>query len=146
MTETKADIGYNGSFGIEGETAGVYVDLAEVKAITPPGFSREKQDATHLKSPDSYKEYVMALFDTDDASITLNFTPQNLPALWAAFHAPQGGKYQITFPDGQQMRFTGAFTGMSLPELTPEGVMESSGTITRTSGKPTLHPAPVSGG
>jgi hypothetical protein len=140
MTETAADIGFGAEFGIEGETPGTYVALAEVVAITPPGMTREKVEATHLKSPEAYKEYIAALFDTGDVSLTLNFVPSATDALFTAFHAASG-KYQITFPNGVMMRFNGFFTGYTPPELTPEGKMESTATVARKSGKPTLHAA-----
>ena len=140
MAVTAADIGFGALFGIEGETPGTYVSVAEVTAITPPGMTRDKVEATHLNSDDAYKEYVAGLFDTGDAQITLNFCPSATDAIFTAFHAASG-KYQITFPNGVMMRFTGFFTGYTPPELTPGGKMESTATIARSTAKPTLHAA-----
>jgi hypothetical protein len=138
MPATAADIGYGALFGIEGATPGTYVSVAEVVSITPPGMTRDKEEATHLLSDDQYKEYVAGLFDTGDASITLNFIPSATDAVFAAFHA-ESGRYQITFPGGVMMRFTGFFTAYTPPELTPGGKMQSTATISRKTGKPTLH-------
>ena len=140
MTATAADIGYGALFGIEGNTPGTYDTVVEATAITPLGMTRDKVEATHLMSPDQYKEYVAGLFDTGDAQITLNFAPSATDAIFAAFHAASG-KYQITFPNGVMMRFAGFFTAYTPPELTPNGKMESTATVTRSSGKPTLHAA-----
>lgn len=140
MAVTAADIGYGALFGIEGGTPGTYVSVAEVTAITPPGMTRDKVEATHLTSDDAYKEYIAGLFDTGDAQITLNFVASATDTLFTAFHAASG-KYQITFPNGVMMRFTGFFTSYTPPELTKDGKMEATATIARSTAKPTLHAA-----
>lgn len=139
MTATSADIGFDSAFGIEGATPGTYVDVAEVVAITPPGMTREAVEATHLKSPDGFKEFIAGLMEAGEASITLNFVPSATDALYTAFLA-SSGKYEITFPNGVHLRFAGFFTGYTPPELTAGGKMEATATIKAT-GKPTLHAA-----
>lgn len=136
---TNATIGWNAKFGIEGSTAGTYVDLAEVISITPPGMTRNTVDATHLQSPDGWMEYIAGLKDTGEASITLNFVPSATDALYAAFE-DESGAYQITFPNGVMFRFSGFFTGYTPSDITPEGKLEVTATIKPT-GKPTLHAA-----
>ena len=136
---TVGDIGYDSEFGIEGATPDTYVAVAEVVAITPPGMSRDSAEATHLKSPDEFKEYIAGLMDAGDASFTFNYVPSATEAMYLAFQA-RTGKYQITFPNGVMMRFSGFFTAYEPPELTPGGKMEASATI-KTSGRPTLHAA-----
>ena len=136
---TTADIGYNSSFGIEGETPGTYVDVAEGMAITPPGMTRGTEQATHLKSPDEYHEHIALLADAGEASFTVNFVPSATDTLFAAFNA-KTGNYQITYPNGVMLRFGGIVTGYTPPELAPEGKMEATVTI-KPSGKPTLYAA-----
>lgn len=133
---SNADIGYGASFGIEGSTAGTYVDVAEVVAITPPGMTREAVDATHLESTDGYREFIGGLKETGEASITLNFVPSATDALVTAFEAATGS-YQITFPNGVKLQFDGFFTAYNPPELTPGGIMQATATIKAT-GKATL--------
>jgi hypothetical protein len=141
MTATEADIGWGAKIAKgDGADPEVFTDFAEVSNLTPPGFTRDKEEATHLQSPDKYKEYVPSLFDTGDASLTLNFKPSATDAVFAAFHADPAN-YQITFPDGVMMRFFGFFTSYDPPEMTAQGVMQAGATITRSSGKPTLHAA-----
>jgi hypothetical protein len=139
MTATAADIGYNSAFGIEGETPGTYVAVAEVVSITPPGVTRESVEATHLKSPGSYKEFIAGLKESGEAQLTLNFVPDESDAIFTAFGADTGN-YQITFPNGVMMRFAGFFTAWNPPELTAGGKMEATATIKAT-GAPTLHEA-----
>ena len=139
MTATAADIGNDSEFGIEGDTPGTYVAVAEVIAITPPGMSRDSVEATHLKSPDEFKEYIAGLMDAGDASFTFNFVASATEAIYTAFQA-RTGNYEITFPNGVMMRFSGFFTSYEPPELTPGGKMEANAKIKATR-KPTLHAA-----
>ena len=138
---TAANIGHGALFGIEGVTPGTYVTVAEVVSITPPGMTRDSVEATHLTSPDKWKEFIAGLKDAGEASFTMNFVPSATDAVYLAFNA-DSGKYQITFPNGVMMRFAGFFTGYTPPELTPDGKMEASATIKPT-GAPTLHAAAV---
>lgn len=139
MTATAADIGYNTRFGIEGLTPGTYVNVAEVVSIAPPNVTRDTVEATHLQSPNSWKEYIAGLKDAGEASFTLNYVPSATEAMLAAFDAERGN-YQITFPNGVMLRFAGIFTSYSRGELTPEGKMEASVTIKAT-GAVTMHAA-----
>lgn len=136
---TNAAIGYGSEFAIGdgGDPTETFSKVAEVTAITPPSMTRDAEEATHLESPNEYKEYVAALFDTGDVSITLNFVPSDSDVLFAAMHA-EAGNYQITFPNGIRMQFTGFFTSYEPPELLPNGNMSATATIKRSTGKPTL--------
>ena len=135
---TTAAIGYGSEFAIgDGADPEVFTKVAEVTAITPPGMTRDAEEVTHLESPNEYKEFVAALFDTGDVSITFNFVPSASDTIFTAMHAEEGN-YQITFPNGIRMQFTGFFTGYETPELTPNGNMSATATIKRSTGKPTL--------
>ena len=132
---TNADIAYLGAFGIEGVTPGTYVDAAEVVSITTPEWTRDRVEATHLKSPDRHKEYVPALFDTGAVNLTLNLVPANAAVLTTAAAAVDGGKYRITVPGVGTIDFTGCFTALSFGDLTADGKMEASATVERTTGR-----------
>jgi predicted secreted protein len=136
MTASNADIGFNSTFGVEGNTAGTYVPIAEVTAITPPGFTREAIDVTHLKSPDGWAEHIAGIKRGGEATLTINYIPAASDAVLTAFEA-DSGKYEITFPNGIRLQFAGFFTGYSINELTVDGKMEATGTV-QMSGKPTL--------
>lgn len=136
MTATAADVGFSATFGIEGGTPGTYVTVAEIVSITPPGLTREAIDATHLASPDGFKEYIAGkVTDQTDASIVLNYTAANATALIAAFTAGSG-KFEITRPDGSAFRFAGIVTSWAPGDLTPDGKIEATLTI-KPSGAPT---------
>ena len=134
---TNATLGYDAAFGIyNGST---YDDIAEVKSIQPPGYSREAVEATHLKSPDAYKEFIAGLKDMTESTLTLNWVASATDALLTAFE-DDTGSYQITAPNGVMLRFAGFFTAYTPPQMTPDGVMEATVTIKPT-GKATLHAA-----
>ena len=64
MAATEADIGYGAIFkvGNGGSPTETFTDFgAEVTSITPPGYSRDALDATHMASPDRFREYIAGL-------------------------------------------------------------------------------------
>lgn len=130
-----ADIGFNSVFGIEGGTPGTYVTVADVRAITIPGFMRESVESTHLTSANQYKQYIPGMKDMTEASLVLNWTPSHTDVLITAFEA-ESGNYQITAPNGVRIQFSGFFTEYTPPELTPGGLMEATVTV-RPTGKAT---------
>lgn len=135
MPATEADIGYLSQFGIKG-SGSTHAMVAEVVSITPPGMSRDALDATHLTSPDRYKEYIAGLMDLGDASITVNFVPSVTDVLVAAFVAGRG-EFRILFPSGTvALDFGGIVTGYEMGELTNEK-MSATFTVKGT-GKATL--------
>lgn len=134
---TVADIGYDSSFGIYNGTT--YDLVAEVKSIQPPGFSRDAIEATHLKSPEAYKEFIAGLKEMAESTLTLNWVASATDVLVTAFE-DETGQYEITAPNGVRMQFAGFFTAYTPPQLTPDGVMEATVTIKPT-GKATLHAA-----
>lgn len=136
MPETNADIGFGAIFGIEGGVPGTYVPAAEVTAITPPSRSREAIDATHLNSPDAYREFIAGIMEGGEASLTLNFVPSATDVLVDAFEAGKG-KYEIIFPNGVKMQFSGVFTSYEIGEMVEDDKMTASCTI-KQSGKATL--------
>jgi hypothetical protein len=136
MTATAADIGYNASFGI-GDTADpiVYTIVGEVTNITPPGRTRGTIDATRLKSPDEYLEYIAGMAETGEATITMNFVPSATDLLVTAFEA-KSGSFQVLFPNGIKLTFSGIVTAYEFGELSIDK-MTSTFTV-KGSGKAVL--------
>jgi hypothetical protein len=120
MTTTAADIGYNASFAIgDDEDPIQYTLVAEVTNISPPGRTRGTIDATHLKSPDEYMEFIAGMAESGEASITLNFVPNATDVLVTAFEA-KTGNFQILFPSGVKLNFAGIVTGYEFGELSTD--------------------------
>ena len=49
-----------------------FATVAEVTAISGPGISRDTIDATHMESPDRFREFVGGLRDGGEVTVTLN--------------------------------------------------------------------------
>jgi len=140
MAATTAGIGQGATIGFEAVAeSGTYTTFAEVVSIGGMQFARDFHDATHLASDDDFKEYVAGLLDTNSVSLTLNFAPSATDVFYTQMLASATG-YQITFPNGVMLRFTGAFESYSTPTLEND-VMRAEAAIKRTTGKPTMNAA-----
>lgn len=137
MPASTAAAGYGARFGIEGPTAGTYAYVAEVSSLTPPGWTRDTIDVTHLESPDKAKEYIAGMIDAGEASITINFVPSASDTLLAAFTAERDN-FRILFPGGAfALNFTGIVTAYEISDLVADDKMSATFTVKAT-GKPTL--------
>jgi hypothetical protein len=110
MPVTSATTGKNASFsignGVDGGSTAYSEVGFEITSITSPGISREAIDATHLKSPDDFREYIAGLLDTDPATIAFNYNASATDPLYAAMLAGKGD-FRITYPNGVNMDFSG---------------------------------------
>lgn len=80
-----AAIGYGSTFSIgNGASPQGFGELAEVVTITPPGFTMDEVDVTHLQSPDQFREVIGTIKDATEVSMTANATAANVAALYAA--------------------------------------------------------------
>ncbi len=143
MPETKAQIGLGAKFGIK--NGNNYTSLAEVTRITPPGWSRNTVDATHLESPDAWAEFIAGLKTASDCTFDVNWIPATSDPLMAAFDAGRG-EFQLLFPSGTAaLNFTGIVTEFKPGEISPEGKLSASVTI-KPSGRPSIVAVPPAPG
>lgn len=110
MPVTSAEIGMNSTFsigdGVDGGSV-TYTKVGyEITGITSPSITREAIDATHLESPEKFREYIAGLLDTDPATITFNYKADAADPLYAAMIAGKGD-FRITFPNGVTLTFSG---------------------------------------
>ena len=75
MTATGAMIGYDSLLEISTDGGSNWTAVAEVYSITPPSSSVDIIDATHMKSPNRDREFILGLNDPGEASLELNFIP-----------------------------------------------------------------------
>jgi len=130
---TAARIGYDSSFGIATDaTFATVTALAEVVSITPPGTTRNLVDATHLKSPNKYMEYITGMKDGGDASLELNYTEAESAALFAKLDGDDPEYCEISLPDGSKLQFQGLFTEWSPGDISPDEKMSLSVTVKQT--------------
>ncbi|MBY6141123.1 outer capsid protein Hoc [Leisingera daeponensis] len=141
MPVTSAQIGMGATFSIgDGFDGGstIYTKLGEVTGITSPGITREAIDATHLESPDDFREYIAGLLDTDPATISFNYNPSATDALYAAMIAGKGD-FRITYPNGVKLDFSGI--PQSWKPGDPSTTTMAGEFTVKPSGKPTLSAA-----
>lgn len=142
MTVTSAAIGMKATFsignGVDGGST-TYTKIGfEVTSITSPGITREAIDATHLESPDDFREYIAGLLDTDPATIAFNYNPNATDELYAAMIAGKGD-FRITFPNGVKLDFSGI--PQSWKPGDPSTTTMAGEFTVKPSGKPTLSAA-----
>jgi Lambda phage tail tube protein, TTP len=126
MGQTKARIGY-GTLLQKGDNASPpnYTTIAEVKEISGFGFTASLQEATHMESPNQYKEYVAGMKDADTMNIRVNMTVDNEDVLKAAADAGTAGPWRITKPGGLATRsYTGVPVAYHEQGMTPDGILE----------------------
>ncbi len=88
-----------------------FSELAEVSNIGGPNEKADEIDATHLRSPEGYKEFIPSFKDGGEIPLTLNYiagsTTQS--ALRAEFNQtpPPTKNRRITWPDGSTTSFAG---------------------------------------
>lgn len=61
------------SSGAEGTEA--FTTVAEITNISGPGIKLELIDATHMESPDAFREFIPSLLDGTEVSFDLNYLP-----------------------------------------------------------------------
>lgn len=135
MPASTAALGYNAKFGIK--SGSTYTYVAEVTNITPPGWTRDTVEVTHLTSDDKFKEFIAGLNDAGEASITLNYLPSVSDALVTAFTAG-AGDFRVLSPSGTVgMDFKGIVTAYSPGDFVADDKMSATFTVKAT-GKVTL--------
>lgn len=74
---TQAAIGYTSIFEMWDATASPagFVTLGEVTSISPPQFTADTIDVTHMQSPGRKREYILGLISPGEASLEMNFVP-----------------------------------------------------------------------
>lgn len=139
MTVTAAAIGMKSKFsvgdGVDGGSTTFTQVSEEVTSITAPSITRETIDATHLMSPDEFREYIAGLLDTDPVTIAFNYVPSATDPLYALIIAGKGD-FRITYPNGVHMTFSGIPQNWKPGDATTT-TMAGEFTV-KASGKPVL--------
>lgn len=135
---TNADIGYGIilKVGDGGSPTELFTDIGlEITSLTPPGYTRDALDATHMQSPDRFREFIAGLMDAGEVSMDLNWVPIAADAAIAALEAGKQN-YQILIPGDVTITFSGICTAYS-PSAPLGDKMTASATF-KVSGKPVL--------
>jgi len=118
MPEPRAMRGYVSVFQIATESSpDVYASLAEVISITPPSFTFDQIDVTHMESPNRLREFISGLGDAGECSFDMNFVPGSTSddRLFELMNLPVGvlrrRNCRISFPNGVTWSFSAELTG-----------------------------------
>lgn len=137
---TSAKIGYGAQFKrSNGDTPVTYTAVGEVTDITPVAMSKDTVDATHMASPNGYREFISALRDAGEVEITVNFVPAG--TAWSDaltdFNADTTSavrSYSVQWIDGSTWVFDGIMTGPAVE--TPLDDKMSATFTYKVTGKP----------
>ena len=135
MAASAAVSGFGTTFAYE-SAADTYTALGEVVAVTPPQWTRETVDVTHMGSDDSYREYIGTLFDGGEVSVTLNYVEAGMTLLQTLIGAGVE-RFKITIPGSSTVIFQAIPTGVAPSEL----VIDDKVTVElslKVTGKPTF--------
>jgi predicted secreted protein len=141
---TGAKIGYGTllAYG-DGATPDAFTTMAEVTNLGGPGFSADSIDATHMASPNGWREFIAGLLDGGEVSADCNYLPGD------SSHGPASGalyifksrltrNWRITFPTSPAVLWIlpAIVTGFEL-DIPVDDKMGLSLTL-KVAGEPTL--------
>jgi len=107
---TTALIGYDTELAFASVLAPTtFVALAEVFEVTPPSFTVDQVEATHMASPDRTREYIPTLTDPGTASAVMNFVPGSATDTLILGLRTSGATVpmRITYPNNETVTFDG---------------------------------------
>ncbi|WP_136441633.1 phage tail tube protein [Pacificoceanicola onchidii] len=127
-----AQIGFGSDFKRGTTTVG------EVISITPPSISRDVVDATHMSSPEGWREFIAGLKDGGEVSVQIQSKPSTpaYAAMLADFDSDAAVTYSIDFPDGSSWTFTAFITGFEGEDPLEERITSTA--TFKITGKPTF--------
>ncbi len=115
----------------------VFSDIGQITNISPPESTTDTVETTALDSPDGYEEKIPTIIRNGEATLTLNLDPSDQEQ--TEFQTDQETRtlrnYRIVFPNDYFYQFSAYVTGFSVGEITPEGVLTATVTLSAT-GKP----------
>lgn len=110
--------------------------LTSVGEISPDS---EALDVTTLDSQDGFREYMQGFRDGGEVEVEGFFSAGDAgqSALRAAYLSGATGSFEVEFPDGSSVNFSGFVKGYSVGAAEVDGAVGFAATL-RTSGKITL--------
>ncbi|TXH19321.1 MAG: outer capsid protein Hoc [Hyphomicrobiaceae bacterium] len=118
-----------------GATVEVFTTVAEVKSISGPGLSMETIDATHMESPNAFRELLPSFKNAGEVTLEMNFLPANAnqQGLITDFQNRTKRNWKLVFPDTATTTwsFSGYITGFS-PSAAVDSILTASATIAVT--------------
>lgn len=115
MAATQVTIGYNSSYEISTDGGSTWVEVEEIGSITPPSFTTDTVDATHMQSPNRTREFISGLIDPGSASFTINWIPGSASDVLLKGLQTNGTSFgaRETYPNGVTSTYTGIVEGLT---------------------------------
>lgn len=103
-----------------GASPEVFTEIAEVVSIGGPNEKADEIEATHLRSPGGYREFIQSFKDGGEVPLELNFIPNNATqdsstGLRSEFASGATKNRKITFPDGTTCIFAAWVKAIGTP-------------------------------
>ena len=105
----------------DGADPEVFVEIGEFTALTPPGYSADSHDATHLNSPDKTREFIQGLGDIGEISGTMHWTLTS-DAVVRGLQGAGTKNFKMTFGGTKEWSFAAFLTGFSKPMTVGEKI------------------------
>lgn len=134
MAASAAVSGFGTTLSYLSTDPSTYTALGEVVSVTPPQWTRETIEVTHMASDDAYREYIGGLFDGGEVTVTLNYVEAGMTLLQTLIGAGVE-TFKITLPGASTIIFSAIPTGVAPSEL----VIDDKATVELTmkvTGKP----------
>lgn len=122
---TSATVGYGATVQLD-NAAGTLTSIGEVVNVTPMSASVGTVDATHLSSTSGYREFIAALTDGGEASVTVNYVPGGSTdaLVQAALTDRLTRTFKVTFPNSKYVQSESIVTSYAPGSVTPDGKLE----------------------
>lgn len=137
MPKSQATIGYGTTLEIAlADDPNTFVYIAETKSHTPPSFTDDTVDVTHMASPNRMREYISTLSDPGESSHEMNYIPGSPTDTFLSSIQGKRLVTRLTFTNGRQMIYSAYRSGYEREIPLDEGI---GATLTlKVSGEPVL--------
>lgn len=110
MPDSEAMIGYGSIYSVLDtlQSPAAWTELGEVFNITPPSFTSDRVEVTHMQSANRTREYKPNLITPGTAQVQMNFIPGSASDVLLREHQKQGivTSHRIEFPNGVTWTYT----------------------------------------
>lgn len=107
-----------------GATVETFTTIAEIKNIKGPAITLEMLDATHMESPNGFREWLPSFKDSGEVTFTCNFlaSTSGHKAMTTDLYARTKRNFQLVFPNTAATRWS--FSGYYVNFAASAGISE----------------------
>lgn len=115
----------------------VWVEMAEVFDVSPPGDKQDMIDVTSYRSAGGRREFISGLTDGGEVSMEMNYAPGSTTDQWMIAAQGQNRNIRITYPNGVMISFVGVRQDYERKapvdnKITATATFKVTGTITQS--------------